>query len=228
VLTREYLTPAEVEALIHAANRVGRHRHRDAVLLLIAYRHGLRVTELVSLRWDQVDFIERVLRVTRLKNGTPSNHPIGEVETRALRRLRHDYIPSPYVFVSELKGRMTTATVRKMIARAGQLAGIPFPVHPHMLRHACGYKLANDGRDTRAIQHYLGHKNIENTVKYTELAPDRFDGFWSDTEPIFNWLSEAPSSEDRLECVGARTLRVIDGGLTTSRNAGAPRAESKI
>ena len=72
------------------------------------------------------------------------------------------------------------ATVRKIVARAGELAGLGFPVHPHMLRHACGYKLANDGHDTRAIQQYLGHKNITHTVRYTELSADRFNGFWQD------------------------------------------------
>jgi type 1 fimbriae regulatory protein FimE len=180
VRSREYLTSEEVERLMRAASRVGRHGHRDATLILIAYRHGLRVGELVSLRWDQLDFTEAVLHVTRSKNGTASNHPIGSVETRALRRLRRDYPQSPFVFVTERKGRMTDANVRKLLARAGRLTGLPFPVHPHMLRHACGYKLANDGRDTRAIQHYLGHKNIVHTVRYTELASDRFKGFWSD------------------------------------------------
>ena len=75
---------------------------------------------------------------------------------------------------------MTESNVRKMIARAGRDAGLPFPTHPHMLRHACGHKLANDGHDTRAIQHYLGHKNITHTVRYTELSPERFRGFWDD------------------------------------------------
>ena len=75
---------------------------------------------------------------------------------------------------------MTTATVRKLMARAGEQAKLPFPVHPHMLRHACGYQLANEGHDTRALQHYLGHKNIQHTVRYTELAPDRFKNFWRD------------------------------------------------
>ncbi len=85
-----------------------------------------------------------------------------------------------YVFVTERKGPMTDSTVRKLIARAGRGAGFDFPVHPHMLRHACGFKLANDGQDTRAIQHYLGHKNIQHTVRYTELAPERFKDFWQD------------------------------------------------
>jgi len=180
VRSREYLTPDEVEKLIRAAARTGRHRHRDATLILVAYRHGLRVSELVSLRWDQVDFSEAVLRVTRSKNGTASNHPIGKKEARALRKLRRNQRLSMHVFTSERLGPMTTANVHKIVARAGRFAGLPFPVHPHMLRHACGYKLANDGHDTRAIQHYLGHRNIMHTVRYTELASDRFKGFWSD------------------------------------------------
>jgi type 1 fimbriae regulatory protein FimE len=178
--SREYLTATEVERLIRAAGKVGRHRHRDATLVLIAYRHGLRVSELVALRWDQVDLDEAVLHVTRSKNGTPSNHPLGRTELTALRRLRRAYAGSMHVFVTERKAPMSASNVRKILPRAGRLAGLPFPVHPHMLRHACGYKLANDGHDTRAIQHYLGHKNIMHTVRYTELASDRFKGFWDD------------------------------------------------
>ena len=158
----------------------GRHGHRDATLILISYRHGLRVSELVALRWDQVDLRAGALHVNRLKNGSPSVHPIRGPELRALRRLQRDYPASSYLFVTERKGPMTAATVRKMIARAGGQAKIPFPVHPHMLRHATGYKLANDGHDTRAIQHYLGHRNITHTTRYTELASDRFNGFWKD------------------------------------------------
>ena len=156
---------------------MGRHRHRNATLILVAYRHGLRVGELVSLRWDQVDFTEAVLRVTRSKNGTASNHPIGARETRALRRLRRSQGQSMHVFMTERGVPMTTANVHKIVSRAGRLAGLPFPAHPHMLRHACGYKLANDGHDTRAIQHYLGHRNIMHTVRYTELSVGSIQGF---------------------------------------------------
>jgi type 1 fimbriae regulatory protein FimB/type 1 fimbriae regulatory protein FimE len=99
---------------------------------------------------------------------------------RRLRQLKRDWPESPYLFVSERGGPMTASNVRKLVAKAGQDAGLPFPAHPHMLRHACGYKLANDGHDTRALQHYLGHKNITHTVRYTEMAPDRFKGFWKD------------------------------------------------
>ncbi len=180
VRSREYLTPDEVEALINAAKRAGRHGHRDATLVLIAYRHGLRVSELIALRWDQVDLKAGRLHVVRLKNGSPSTHPLRGPELRALRKVGREYPDSCYVFSSERKGPLTTSTLRKIVARAGRLAELPFPVHPHMLRHACGYKLANDGHDTRAIQHYLGHKNITHTVRYTELAADRFNGFWQD------------------------------------------------
>ena len=180
VRSREYLTTDEVDQLMAAAGSIGRHRHRDRTLVLLAYRHGLRVSELVSLRWDQVDLKQGHLHVTRLKNGTPSTHPIRGPEIRALRRLKREYPDTPYLFVTERGGPLTASTVRKLVARAGREAGIPFAVHPHMLRHALGYKLANDGHDTRAIQHYLGHRNIQHTVRYTELSPDRFNGFWAD------------------------------------------------
>ena len=178
--SREFLTPDEVERLITAAKSVGRHRRRDATLILLAYRHGLRVSELVALRWDMVDLQQGLLHVSRLKNGVTSTHPIRGPELRALRKLQRGYPDTPYLFVTERGGPLTTSTVRKIIARAGESAQIGFSVHPHMLRHACGYKLANDGHDTRAIQHYLGHKNIQHTVRYTELASTRFRDFWKD------------------------------------------------
>lgn len=178
VRTREHLTPTEVERLLAAAGSSGRHQGRDQTLLTLMYRHGLRVSEAVSLRWDQIDLKAGLLDVNRLKNGVPSTHPLRGPELRRLQQLRRVYPDGPYLFVSERGGPMTAGNVRKLVARAGQAAGLPFPVHPHMLRHACGYKLANDGHDTRALQHYLGHKNISHTVRYTEMAPDRFKDFW--------------------------------------------------
>lgn len=177
---REYLSEQEVNAVIAAATHVGRHGLRDATLILIAYRHGLRVSELVALRWDQVDLAQGLVHIARRKNGVPSVHPLRGPEMRALRRLQRDYPETPYVFVSERKAPLTPDAVRKIVTRAGQQAGIEFPIHPHMLRHATGCKLANDGQDTRAIQHYLGHRNIQHTMRYTELAPDRFKDFWKD------------------------------------------------
>ncbi len=178
--SREYLTEDEVDQLMDAASRVGRHGHRDATLILLSYRHGLRVTELVSLRWEQLDLKQGLMHVNRLKHGNPSVHPLRGPELRALRRLQRDYSTLPYVFCSERKAPLTSDAIRKIISRAGREAKLPFTVHPHMLRHACGYKLAQAGQDTRAIQHYLGHKNIQHTVRYTQLSPDRFRDFWKD------------------------------------------------
>jgi type 1 fimbriae regulatory protein FimB/type 1 fimbriae regulatory protein FimE len=127
-----------------------------------------------------VDLKQGHLHVQRLKNGTASTHPIRGPEIRALRRLKRDYPKSPYLFVTERGGPLTASTVRKIVARAGEKAGLSFPVHPHMLRHATGFYLANQGHDTRAIQHYLGHRQIAHTTRYTELAADRFNDFWSD------------------------------------------------
>jgi len=180
VRSRGYLTEEEVEIIIKAARKTGRHGHRDATLILLAYRHGLRASELVSLRWEQIDLRQGLIHVNRRKNGTPSTHPIRGPEIRALRKLQRDYPDTPYIFVTERRGPLTTSTVRKLVTRAGVKAKIPFPIHPHMLRHACGFKLANDSQDTRAIQHYLGHKNIQHTVRYTELSAGRFNDFWSD------------------------------------------------
>jgi site-specific recombinase XerD len=176
--TREYLTEAEVERLM-VATKGNRWGHRDATMILVAYRHGLRAAELVDLRWDQIEFKTANLHVRRVKQGTPSTHPILGDELRALRRLqREQESKSPFVFTSERGAPFSTAGFARMIERAGILAKLGFKAHPHMLRHACGYKLANDGHDTRALQAYLGHKNIQHTVRYTELAPTRFKDFW--------------------------------------------------
>jgi type 1 fimbriae regulatory protein FimB/type 1 fimbriae regulatory protein FimE len=179
---REYLTEREIEKLMEAA-RGNRWGHRDATAILIAYRHGLRSGELVELRWDDVDFATGKLHVRRAKGGTASVHPLTGRELRALRRLQREQpqgVRRVHVFVSERLAPLSAAGYQRMIARAGEAAGFPFLIHSHMLRHSCGYKLANDGHDTRAIQHYLGHRSIASTVRYTALAPDRFKGFWRD------------------------------------------------
>ena len=178
--TREYLTEAEVERLLTAANS-NRWGHRDATMILVGYRHGLRVSELVDLRWDQVDFGTATLHVRRIKQGSPSTHPILGDEMRGLRRLKREQDPkSPFVFTSERGAPFTTAGFARMVERAGTAARLGFKAHPHMLRHACGYALANNGHDTRALQAYLGHRNIQHTVRYTELSPTRFKDFWRD------------------------------------------------
>jgi integrase len=176
--TREYLTEAEVERLMKVATG-NRHGHRDATMILVAYRHGLRVSELVDMRWDQIEFRTATLHVRRAKQGTPSTHPIVGDELRALRRLQREQdLKSSFVFISERGAPFSSAGFARMIERAGIEAKFGFKPHPHMLRHACGYALANRGHDTRALQAYLGHKNIQHTVRYTELSPNRFKNFW--------------------------------------------------
>jgi integrase len=157
---REYLSPHEVDTIIATARQIGRHGHRNATMILMAYRHALRVSELVALRWQQVDLKAGLLYVNRLKNGVDATHPLFGPELRALRKLQRDYPDTPYVFVSERKSPLTTSNVRKIIALVGQVSTIELPLHPHMLRHSTGFKLANEGHDTRSIQHYMGHKNI--------------------------------------------------------------------
>ena len=176
--TREYLTSAEVEKLMKHA-RQGRYGHRDATLILIAFRHGLRAAEICDLEWSQVEFGRSAsLHVRRVKDGKPSVHPLRGDEIRALRELRRQFPESGFVFATERGGPFTTDAVNRLIKRIGARAGFAFPVHCHMLRHACGYALANAGHDTRALQDWLGHRSIQHTVRYTDLSPTRFKDFW--------------------------------------------------
>ena len=178
-LRRKYLTKREVETLMDYARKHSRYGHRDATMILVAYRHGLRASELCDLQWHQIELDAGRMHVRRAKNGTPSVHPIRGDEIRALRQLRREN-PTSHVFVTERGGPFTTVGFLHLVKRLAEVAGMPFKVNPHMLRHGCGYALANAGHDTRAIQNYLGHKNIQHTVRYTELSPDRFRDFWRD------------------------------------------------
>jgi type 1 fimbriae regulatory protein FimB/type 1 fimbriae regulatory protein FimE len=178
--TREHLSCDEVAQLMRAARQLGRHRHRNATLILLMYRHGLRVSVMRRLRWESIDLKAALLHVRRLKRGGPSSHPLHGPELRALRQLKRIHPGCASVFLSERGSPLSDRTIRHIMLWAGEDAGLPFPVHPPMLRHACGCSLANKGMDTRAIQHYLGHRNRQYTVRYTELAPHRFLDFWDD------------------------------------------------
>ncbi|PSB11060.1 integrase [Pleurocapsa sp. CCALA 161] len=177
---REYLRTSEINAMIRAAKKVGRHGIRDGGIILLMFRHGLRTAELVALKWTQIDLASGYIEVHRVKHGHDSIHPLRSPEIRALRQIQRDYTDTSYVFVSERKAALSTRSIRHIVARAGEIAGIPLLVHPHQLRHACGYYLAAQGHDTRAIQDYLGHKNIHHTVRYTQMSPRRFENFWMD------------------------------------------------
>ena len=176
---REHLLEDEVERLRKAAGKMGTWGPRNAALVLIGFRHGLRVSELLDVRWENIDLEERTIYVTRLKDSKPGTHPMDRDEVAALRKLGPK--PSGPVFLSERGGPLSRRTIAHIIAQAGVLAKLPFPVHPHMLRHTCGYCLANRGHDTRMIQDWLGHRQIQHTVRYTELDPERFRraGMWS-------------------------------------------------
>jgi integrase len=177
---REYLTPSEVEKLIKAAKE-GRWGHRDATLILVAYRHGLRAVEACQLEWSQVQFGRSAsLHVRRAKGGKPSVHPIRGDELRMLTALRKEIVDTDYVFTTERGTPFTPDAINRQVKAIGKRAGLSMPVHFHMLRHSCGYKLANDGVDTRAIQDWLGHVSITHTTRYTQLSTARFADFWRD------------------------------------------------
>ncbi len=177
---RKYLTDLEVERLRKGARASGRHKHRNDLIIFMMFRHALRVTELIRLKWDQVDLDKGLLHVRRIKNGIPSTHPLRGEEMRLLRMVQRQYDQSVYVFTTERKSCLSYDSVYRLVANAGKNAKFDFPINPHMLRHSTGFYLANKGEDTRAIQAYMGHANIDNTVLYTELSPGRFKNFWED------------------------------------------------
>ena len=159
-----------------------RNAARDRCLLLLMFRHGLRVSEACGLRLSQVDIESRVLHVARLKQGLSTTHPLRGDELRAIKAWlteRAKMKPkTDAFFVSERRGPLSRKTVWFMIGRYGELAGLAVEAHPHMLRHACGFALADQGADTRLIQDYLGHRNIQHTVMYTATNPARFERLW--------------------------------------------------
>ena len=175
---REYLTKAEIGRIIKAAKN-NRHGLRDSTMILVGYTHGLRVSELIGLQWSDISFEDATLHIRRAKGGVTGSHPLRGDEKRLLRALQRQ-AKGTWVFETERRGPFTAAGFASLIERAGDAAKIGFKVHPHMLRHATGFALANKGTDTRTLQAYLGHRSIQSTVRYTELAPGRFKNLWRD------------------------------------------------
>ena len=173
---REYLKPEEVASMVKAARKCGRHRTRDALMIRMAYAHGFRASELCRLKWHQIDLKSCQLHVNRLKNGKSAIHPLQPDVMRMLRKLRPRDPGAIYVFRNSRGGTLSPRSFHRIVQRAGELAKMPFPVHPHMLRHAMGYFLINNGWELLHIQNYLGHRNIANTVRYTELNSSCFAG----------------------------------------------------
>ena len=181
--TRKHLTTGEVDRLIEAA-KASRNPERNRCILLLMFRHGLRVSELCGLLLSQVNIDERILHVTRLKRGLSTTHPLRGEEIRALRQwlgVREKFLKAgvcPYLFLSERRTPLNRRSVWWTVRKLGEQAGLSLPSHPHMLRHACGYALADQGADTRLIQDFLGHRNIQHTVQYTASNPARFERMW--------------------------------------------------
>ena len=169
----EHLERAKVEKLIRAAGQLGRHRHRDMTMCLLAFRHGLRAKEIVSmLDWHQVDLPGKEVKILRCKGSEDTDHTLEKDEIAALKKLGPK--PDGPVFENERGGRMSENSFFKIVQRAAIKAGLGEHIHPHMLRHSCGYDMARRGIPIRHIQDWLGHVNIQHTVKYTKLGADRF------------------------------------------------------
>jgi site-specific recombinase XerD len=178
---KNFLTESEMKKFLEAARKT-RHGVRDHCLMLMAFRHGLRVSELVDIRLKDLDIETSRIYVRRLKGSLSTHQPIEGDELRAIRawlRTREDYpnAGSNYLFLSE-RGMMTRQAINYLVNQIGKKATLDFKVTPHSIRHSTGYYLANKGYDTRLIQDYLGHKNIAHTVRYTRTAASRFEGLW--------------------------------------------------
>ncbi len=178
---RKHLIATEVDKLI-AATKGSRNEARDRCLLLLMFRHGLRVSEACGLSLSQVDIESRVLHVARLKKGLSTTHPLRPEEIEVIKAwlaIRAKMNPeTDAFFVSERRGPLNRRTAWLAIRNYGEQAGLALPAHPHQLRHACGFALADQGADTRLIQDYLGHRDIRHTVIYTATNPARFERLW--------------------------------------------------
>ena len=176
---RKYLTPAEVERLIATAKKRGRYGSRDELAIWMTYRHALRVSELVALRWSQISWDGTPRLTVQRRKGSISGvaHALDKAEIRLLKYLRGEQpAGTSYIFQGE-RGPVSVAWFQRMLRRVGEASGLLL-VHPHQLRHAAGFALADLGRDLREIQLHLGHSAVTNTTKYVELRPGRLDRIW--------------------------------------------------
>nr|WP_261905544.1 tyrosine-type DNA invertase [Escherichia coli]CAH8250718.1 ISKra4 family transposase ISCep1 [Escherichia coli] len=182
---RKYLTPHEVSCLLLGASR-SRNPERNYCMILMAYRHGFRISELLSIKLSDIDMNTKVIFINRLKNGFSVSHPFSEHEYEMLqkwlrvRSLMPESASTYNIFISSSGRKISRTQAWKIIKKCGEIGGLSLHVHPHMLRHSCGYYLADRGTDTRLIQDYLGHRNIRHTVAYTKSNFKRFEKLWVD------------------------------------------------
>ena len=176
--SRRNLQPEEVRRLLAAALDNGRFAHRNYTLILLCYRHALRIGELSGLRWRMIDFDQKVIRVKRLNNGIDSAQPLRREELVALRKLKRDYPGKSHLFVTRSGVPMGGRTISRIVANAGRKAKLRIRVTPATLRRSCGYALAQAGHSMVAVQHYMGHRNIRHTQRYFQLPDKPFKDFW--------------------------------------------------
>ena len=176
----DHLLPREVERLLKAARKSGRHAHRNYTLILLCYRHGLRVNELTELRWRAVDLKGRMLKVNRVNGGIDSRHPLSAAEIAALRKLKAEYPGHSHLFVTDRDEVLSKRTIARVVAQVGVDAGLKRHISPRMLRLSCGYALAGAGHNMVALQHYLGYRNVRHAMRFFELPDKPFKDFWKD------------------------------------------------
>ncbi|HGM5835936.1 TPA: tyrosine-type recombinase/integrase [Serratia marcescens] len=181
-MKRKHLTWEEIHCLLKTIVAEGT-TYRDYCMVSMAFLHGLRASELTGLTLDDYSPLSRTIFIRRLKGGLCSEHPLLPEENTALQRWlqQRQYTPGqhlPWLFLSRQGGRLSRQRFYQLVREYGKRAALPLDIHPHMLRHACGYNLANRGNDTRLIQDYLGHKNIRHTVLYTAANSQRFINAW--------------------------------------------------
>ncbi|EBR2462733.1 DNA recombinase, partial [Salmonella enterica subsp. enterica serovar Abony] len=179
---RKFLSPGEVRALLVSAMN-GANPERNHCLIMMTWYHGLRASETLRLRLSDIDIAGRRISILRLKNSFSTIHPLLSDEVRALRAWLHARkkwagLDNDWLFISRSGCPLSRQQFYNILTKISQNSGISVSAHPHMLRHACGYALADNGADTRLIQDYLGHRNISHTVRYTASNAARFEGIW--------------------------------------------------
>ena len=170
-MKRKFLYETEIDALLDAAKASSKSA-RNLALVLVMYRHGLRATEALAMQWQDINFKAQEIYIRRCKGSVSGAAPLWRDELKALSNYRKKSSDRSHGFIWLGQGHkpLSYDGLYRLIKTLGEAADLPFPLHPHQLRHSCGYHSINKGHDVRLVQQLLGHKSITNTVRYTELA----------------------------------------------------------